>query len=186
MKWIRRVLLTVQSGYDSVHRLTDRRTKWNQYTPLSTLLKGGVNKVYIMHMYMGTAGFHLQTDYKRSVIKKEHSGITWTKYLWLTMGQNWLPGGCLNIKMFYQYWEPMLKIRPSHNRLIFNMGVHIPGKDCLYTATRPWSWPTFQWSLWSPNWNITIRIFWENSGTSQWELAGFPAGNQNVAYLRQW
>ena len=36
-KWIWRVLLKIQSGHDSVHR----RTRWNQYTPLSTLLSGG-------------------------------------------------------------------------------------------------------------------------------------------------
>ena len=45
MKWIRWVLLKIQSGHDSVHRRTDeqtdRRTRWYQYTPLSTSLKGG-------------------------------------------------------------------------------------------------------------------------------------------------
>ena len=38
MKWIRWVLLKIQSGHDSVHR----RTRWYQYTPLSTSLKRGV------------------------------------------------------------------------------------------------------------------------------------------------
>ena len=38
MKWIRWVLLKIQSGHDSVHR----RTRWYQYTPLSTPLKRGV------------------------------------------------------------------------------------------------------------------------------------------------
>ena len=33
----------------------------------------------------------------------------------------------------------MLKIRRSHDRLIFNMGIPIPGKDCLYIETGPWS-----------------------------------------------
>ena len=46
MKWIRWVLLKIQSGHDSVHRQTDgrtdRRTRWYQYTPLSTSLKRGV------------------------------------------------------------------------------------------------------------------------------------------------
>ena len=32
----------------------------------------------------------------------------------------------------------MLKIRWSCDRLIFNMGIHIPGKDCLYIETGPW------------------------------------------------
>ena len=38
MKWIQWVLLKIQSGHDSVHR----RTRWNQYTPLSTSLKRGI------------------------------------------------------------------------------------------------------------------------------------------------
>ena len=46
MKQIRWVLLKIQSGHDSVHRRTDgqtdRRTRWYQYTPLSTSLKRGV------------------------------------------------------------------------------------------------------------------------------------------------
>ena len=54
MKWIRWVLLKIQSGHDSVHRRTDgqtdgrtdgqtdRRTRWYQYTSLSTSLKRGV------------------------------------------------------------------------------------------------------------------------------------------------
>ena len=46
MKWIQWVLLKIQSGHNSVHRRTDgqtdRRTRWNQYTPLSTSLKRGV------------------------------------------------------------------------------------------------------------------------------------------------
>ena len=155
---------------------------------MSDVFNENLNKANIMHTYMGTAGFHQQTDYKRSVIKKKHLRITcWTKYLWLTIGQNWLPGGRLNIKTSYQQCrETMLKIRRSPDHFIFNMGIHIPGKDGFYTATGPWSRPTLQWSLWSPNWNITIRKFWEYSGTSQWEPVGFAAENQNVAYLRQW
>ena len=31
----------------------------------------------------------------------------------------------------------MLKIRRSRDRLIFNMGIHIPGKDGLYIETGP-------------------------------------------------
>ena len=31
----------------------------------------------------------------------------------------------------------MLKIRRSHDRLIFNMGIAIPGKDGLYIETGP-------------------------------------------------
>ena len=36
---------------------------------------------------------------------------------------------------------PMLKIRRPNGRLIFNMGIPIPGKDGLYIETGPWkSW----------------------------------------------
>ena len=50
MKWIRRVLLKIQSGHDSVHRRTDgqtdgrtdRWTKWNQYTPIQLRWKEGL------------------------------------------------------------------------------------------------------------------------------------------------
>ena len=43
MKWIQRVLLKIQSGHDSVHRQTDGRTRWNQYTPLQLHWNGGYN-----------------------------------------------------------------------------------------------------------------------------------------------
>ena len=48
------------------------------------------------------------------------------------------PGGRLNIQTSpYQYRDPMLKIRGSCDRLIFNMGIPIPGKDSLYIETEP-------------------------------------------------
>ena len=31
----------------------------------------------------------------------------------------------------------MLKIRQSHDHLIFNMGIPIPGRDCLYIEAEP-------------------------------------------------
>ena len=34
---------------------------------------------------------------------------------------------------------PMLKIRRSRDRLIFNMEIPIPGKDGLYIEMEPWS-----------------------------------------------
>ena len=46
MKWIQLVLWKIQSGHDSFHRWTYRRTDgqttWKQYTQLLTLLKQGV------------------------------------------------------------------------------------------------------------------------------------------------
>ena len=37
------------------------------------------------------------------------------------------------------YGITMLKIRRSRDRLIFNMGIPIPGKDGLYIETGPWT-----------------------------------------------
>ena len=37
----------------------------------------------------------------------------------------------------YQYRIPMLKIRRPRDRLVFNMGIPIPGKDGLYTEMGP-------------------------------------------------
>ena len=47
----------------------------------------------------------------------------------------------LNIKMTSYHYTiriPMLKIRRSRDRLIFNMGIPIPGKDSHYIETGPW------------------------------------------------
>ena len=49
-------------------------------------------------------------------------------------------GGRLDIKMSsYRYKDPMLKIRRSRDRLIFNMGIPIPEKYGFYIETGP-SW----------------------------------------------
>ena len=62
--------------------------------------------------------------------KKTHLQMSFTKY-WPC----WR-GGHLNIKMSsYQYRIPMLKIRRSCDRLIFNMEIPIPGKGGLYIET---------------------------------------------------
>ena len=49
IKWIRLVLLKIQSGHDSVDRCTDgwmdRWTRWNQYTPFQLCWSGGYNNV---------------------------------------------------------------------------------------------------------------------------------------------
>ena len=36
-----------------------------------------------------------------------------------------------------QYKDVVLPVQGSHDRLIFNMGIPIPGKDCLYIETGP-------------------------------------------------
>ena len=49
------------------------------------------------------------------------------------------PGGCLYINIcLTSIGIPMLKIRRSCDRLIFNMGIPIPGKDGLYIEMGPW------------------------------------------------
>ena len=48
------------------------------------------------------------------------------------------PGGRLNTKMLsYQYRDPMLKLRQSRDRLVFNIGIPIPGIDGLYIEMGP-------------------------------------------------
>ena len=49
----------------------------------------------------------------------------------------WETGGSLNITMSYQYRDPMLKIRRSHDRLIFNMGLPIHGKTVFILRRGP-------------------------------------------------
>ena len=66
------------------------------------------------------------------------------------------PGGRLNIKMsFYDIGIPMLKIRRSHDRLIFNMVIPILGKDGLYIEIGP----------------RRLAIFVTNSDTVYWRLS---------------
>ena len=50
-----------------------------------------------------------------------------------------LPEGWLNIKMLsYQYMDPYVKNKTSHDHLIFNTGIPIPVKVSLYIETGPW------------------------------------------------
>ena len=61
---------------------------------------------------------------------------TWSFYIKTEWSSGWLPGGHLNIKMSsYQYRDPMFKIRRCRDRLIFNMGIPVPGRDDLYIET---------------------------------------------------
>ena len=92
--------------------------------------KLGTQHKYLAHVNTWVQqGSAYNLNYKRSVIKKKHLTFVcywhkdWvgTKYLWLTMDQNWLPGGRLNIKRSYKNRDPMLKIRWSHDSLIFKM-----------------------------------------------------------------
>ena len=41
----------------------------------------------------------------------------------------------------------MLKVRRSRDRLIFNMGIPIPGKDGLYIETGPWGFVCALWDI---------------------------------------
>ena len=48
----------------------------------------------------------------------------------------------------------MLKIRRSRDRLIFSMGIPIPGKDGLYIATGPWIIWASSHPVWTGIWHI--------------------------------
>ena len=43
----------------------------------------------------------------------------------------------MQLVLSYQYRDPHVKMRQSHDRLIFNMGIPIHGKDSLYIETGP-------------------------------------------------
>ena len=60
-KWIRRVLLKIQSRHDSVHRRTDGK-RWNQYTPLSTSLKRGASLEISSMVELTTRGLSQNKD----------------------------------------------------------------------------------------------------------------------------
>ena len=64
--------------------------------------------------------------------------LYWKPSLWPCVAIWHQSGGRLNIKMLsYQYRILMLNIRRSHDRLIFNMGIPIPGKGGLYIEMGP-------------------------------------------------
>ena len=67
----------------------------------------------------------------------------------------------------------MLKIRRSCDRLIFNMGIPIPGKGGLYIET---------WPRWSPNYN-EIAYTWKDGlyiETGAWVPVPVPAQSCHV------
>ena len=51
----------------------------------------------------------------------------------------------------------MLKIRRSHDRLIFRMGIPIPGKDSLYIETGSSAWLSTQIAEWWAPWTWRIH-----------------------------
>ena len=101
--------LFILDAHILVHLFTDLFI----HLPAPSFVKYGVYLCYIYHLFMNRYS-------KTIVIFESHAGDR------------------LNIKMsLYQYRDPMLKIRRSHNRLIFNMGITIPVKDSLYIETGP-------------------------------------------------
>ena len=58
--------------------------------------------------------------------------------LWGLLYKNMKDQGSVSRCRLTSIGIPMLKIRQSHDRLIFNMGIPIPGKDGLYIDTGPW------------------------------------------------
>ena len=101
MKWIRWVLLKIQSGHDSVHRWTDgrmdRRTRWYQYTPLSTSLKRGGYNYYGMvphehHCISNHLQCHCLINSLFRLISKKTSKLQFTGPLWgESIGNQWIP-----------------------------------------------------------------------------------------------
>ena len=77
-------------------------------------------------------------------------------------------GGCLNINMS-SIEIPMLKIRRSRDRLIFNMRILIHVKDGLYNETGPWT----------PFSRMKLGVFQLYGRTDPWtdELRAIPVGS---------
>ena len=84
MKCIRRVLLNIQSGHDSVDRRTDghvdgradKRTRWNQYTPSSTHWSGGYDIIQIVLPLTSDPVFMAKKDYMYIYIHIHHEPQT--------------------------------------------------------------------------------------------------------------
>ena len=76
MKWIRPVLLMIESGHDFVHR----RTSWNQYTLLSTSLKQGYNNwkpQYLMFLKSSQILYFAQNVWLRIILSQTFSPECW-------------------------------------------------------------------------------------------------------------
>ena len=70
----------------------------------------------------------------------------------------------------------MLKIRRSRDRLIFNMGIPIPGKDGLYIETGPWSYHLRQQTI-NPLMFISIPPTAIRVPHKYYRITAFPANN---------
>ena len=74
------------------------------------------------------------------------------------------PGPCPNIKsVFSRYGIPMLKIRRSQDRLIFNMRISIPARRYLYIEMPPrlYNHNNFYSDCYLPC-NLLIRLSWSH------------------------
>ena len=69
----------------------------------------------------------------------------------------------------------MLKIRRSRNRLIFNMGISIPGKDSLYIEMVPWT-PVLNWFDTDETLMIYIKICKNDVSKSVFGGVAVPIG----------
>ena len=80
MKWIRWVLLKIQSGHDSVHRRTDGRTRWNQYTHFQLRWRGGYNKLTAKRKVLSLLNSSSSKQWKLhsylTMVKNEATDIT--------------------------------------------------------------------------------------------------------------
>ena len=88
------------------------------------------------------------------------------------------PGPCLNIKTVLPRYEiPMLKMRRSWDRLIFNMGIPILVRKHLYIETAPW-WKKIP--VTSPN----TSMEWTNELFILRQNTCFPSFSLYILYLR--
>ena len=87
-------------------------------------------------------------------------------------------GGLLNIRCRLNSIRiPMLKIRRSCDRLIFNMGIPIPGKDGLYIETGPGLYNGIP---------ILVRHLYTEMGPMLYIISCFQQVTLHVPGLFQW
>ena len=97
---------------------------------------GELHNVYCEH----------QSTHKRHPISHIHRGLLWVScHVITTLHFSSRLFNLGDVSIFRRHPTsvgiPMLKIRRSHDRLIFNMGIPKPRKDSLYIETGPWSCP---------------------------------------------
>ena len=109
--------------------------------------------------------------------------LTAARYIALSLISRYLSLDPYNrdISGLHCIWIPMLKIRRSRDRLIFNMGIPIPGKDEVYIETgprTPWEFSGL-WPYWS-GLGITMMNWFTKYDINPWAVCSKCANTTKV------